>query len=81
LADGTMAIGTNHGNNLGSINISSSEINKLKAEFTKKYSNLYTTEEAKPSGEEWSLISSIWYKNHLICPPRGLFQEIVLIKT
>jgi hypothetical protein len=36
LANGTMTTGANCGDDLGSINISSSEINKPKAEFTKK---------------------------------------------
>jgi hypothetical protein len=59
LASGTLTTGENRGDNLGSINISSSEINKPKAEFTRKCSNLYTAEETEQLGEDWSLISGL----------------------
>jgi hypothetical protein len=80
LTNSTMATGANCRNDLGSINISSSEINKPKAEFAKKCSELYMAEETELLGNEWSLISGLWYKNHLICPPQALFEEIVTME-
>lgn len=37
--------GSNYSNKVGTINISSSEINKPKIDFAKKYRNLYTRKE------------------------------------
>jgi hypothetical protein len=42
-----LTTGSNKVNNLGGINISSSEINKQKTDFAKKYNDLYTADETE----------------------------------
>jgi hypothetical protein len=80
LANNTITTGAKRGDDLGSINISSSQINKPKAEFIKKCSELNTAEEMELLGNEWSLISGLWYKNQLIRPLKALLEEIVTME-
>lgn len=54
-----LATKSNYNNNLRTINISSSEINELKADFVKKCNDLYTEEEMEALSNDESLISRI----------------------
>lgn len=41
---------------------------------------MYIVEEVEVFIEKMVLISSLWYKNHLICLQKARFEEIVIIE-